>query len=273
MNILPKFLERRIASDRSHWPQLVRFAARVNRLGLYLTAQSRIMLKTIYADGDYSARNDFVVSQHALQERVGAVLERYRQDASAYKYFYGQPYQGLGIAGVFGDRMSDYRFDDYELRKFIREGDRLLDIGCNCGFIAVIASYRTGCHSTGIDINPYMVEIGKLAAEHLRISHLVDLKAGRLQDFAPGPSFDVVLSFATHWTDDNNYRVSIDDHMSRMAGYLRPGGKLVFETHCNDVGNAEFYAALESVKDRFAFDGLYKRTDNGRRELYVMTRI
>jgi SAM-dependent methyltransferase len=273
MNILPDFVLRRVAGDRTHWPRFVRFAAAVNRLGLYLTAQSRLLLKTIYPDTDFSPANDFVVGQYALQARVNEVLARYRQDPQAYKYFFGHPYQGLGISGIFGDRISDYRFDDYDLRKFIRETDRVLDIGCNCGFIGIIASYRTGCRATGIDINPYMIEIGRLAAEHLRISDLVELKAGRLQDFTPGPEFDVVLSFATHWTDDNNYRVSIDDHMSRMASYLRSGGKLIFETHCNDVGNAEFYAEIAALKDRFTFEGIYKRTDSGTRELYVMTRL
>lgn len=273
MNILPNFIMRRIAVHRTYWPRLVRFAASVNRFGVYLTAQSRLLLKTIYPEASFAPSNDFVVSQHALQAKIREVLSRYQQDPKAYKYFFGQPYQGLGIAGIFGDRISDYRFDDYDLRKFIREGDRVLDIGCNCGFVGILASYRTGCRATGIDINPYMIEIGQLAAEHLRISHLVDLKAGRLQDFDPGPAFDVVLSFATHWTDDNNYRVSIDEHMARMASYVRTGGLLIFESHCNDVGNVDFYAALEAVKDRFAFDGLYKRTDSDRRELFVMTRL
>ncbi|MBN8532765.1 MAG: methyltransferase domain-containing protein [Rhizobiales bacterium] len=272
MNILPDFILRRVAANRTHWPRLVHFAARINRIGLYLSAQSRILLKTIYPDTDFSAGNDFVVSQYALQAKVDAVLKRYQADPEAYKYFFGQPYQGLGIAGIFGDRISDYRFDDYELRRFIKEGDRVLDIGCNCGFIGILASYRTGCHATGIDINPHMVEIGKLAAEHLRISHLVEMKAGRLQDYNPETPFDVVLSFATHWTDDNNYRVSIEDHMARMAGYLKKGGTLIFETHCNDVGNAEFYAALEATKTLFSFDGLYKQTDSKTRELYIMKR-
>ncbi len=273
MNIIPDFVMRKITGNRAHWPRIVRLSAKLNRLGLYFQAQARRGLGAIYPDGRFSAQHDFVASEYALQHKVADVLARYQADPTAYKYFYGQPYQGLGIAGIFGDRLTDYRFDEYELRKFVRSGDRVLDIGCNCGFISVVCSYRTGCHSTGIDINPYMIEIGSLAAEHLRVADLVDLKAGRLQDFSPGPVFDVVLSFATHWTDDNNYRVSLDDHMGRMASYLKSGGLLIFETHCNDVGNAEFYAALDAVRDRFSFEKLYKRTDSDTRELYVMKRI
>lgn len=272
MNIIPDFIARRLVGDRNQWPRVVRLSALLNRVGLYFLAQARISLRLIYPDGRYGPDHDFLVSQHALQEKVNAVLARYRADEAAFKYFFGQPYQGLGIAGIFGDRLTDYRFDDYELRSFIKPGDRVLDIGCNCGFIGLVASYRTGCQTTGIDINPYMIEIGQLAAGHLRIADLVELRAGRLQDYEPGPVFDVVLSFATHWTDDNNYRVSIDDHMARMASYLKSGGVMIFETHCNDVGNAEFYAAMEGAKRLFAFDGRHKMTDSDTRELYVMRR-
>lgn len=272
MNILPDFVIRR-ARDRKHWPLVVRISALLNRIGVYFLSQSRLGLAAIYPDGRFTAQDDFVVGLGALQSKVSGVLARYQSDEKTYKYFYGQPYQGLGIAGIFGDRGTDYRFDDYELRDLVGKDDHLLDIGCNCGFIAVLTTYRTGCRSTGIDINPYMVEIGTLVAQHLRIADLVDLKAGKLQDFAPGPVHDVVLSFATHWTDDQNYRVSVDDHMNRMSSYLKPGGRLIFESHCNDVGNAEFYAALEAVRDRFKFDGIYKKTDAGTRELYVMTKI
>lgn len=271
-NLIPPGLLKAFGRDQKRWPQIVKTAAMLNRVGLYFLAQSRLALGGIYTDGRYTVRNDFLVGQEALQEKVNEVLARYRADESAFKYFFGQPYQGLAIAGVFGDRLTDYRFDDYDLRKFIKAGDRILDIGCNCGFIGILASYRTGCHATGIDINPYMIEIGNLVANHLRLDDLVDLHAGRLQDFKPERPFDVVLSFATHWTDDNNYRVSIEDHMERMASYLRSGGTLVFETHCNDVGHAEFYEALERAKQWFSFDGLYKKTDNDTRELYVMRR-
>ena len=208
-----------------------------------------------------------------LQQKIEGVLVRYRADPASYKYFHALPYQGLAIAGVLGDRMSDYRFDEYDLRKWIKASDSILDVGCNCGSMAILSSYRTGCRSRGIDINPYMIEIGRLVAEHLRVAELVTLEAGRLQSYLSAEKFDVVLSFATHWTDDNNYRVTIEEHMDRMASYLKDGGTLVFETHCNDVGREEFYAAMAKVRNRFDFDGCYKKTDVGTRELYIMQKI
>jgi SAM-dependent methyltransferase len=262
-----------VAAAAKYHPLVTGAALRLQRLGLSLMSQARDATMACYLSDAKGDTPDPMRDAPKLQRRIGEVLSRYRQDVTAFKYFHALPYQGLALAGVLGDRMSDYRFDDYELRKWIRPADTILDIGCNCGFMAVLSSYRIGCRAHGIDINPYMVEIGRLVAEHLRVSDLVTLRAGRLQEFQPVDKFDVVLSFATHWTDDNNYRVSLDEHMDRMASYLRSKGTLVFETHCNDVGRDDFYRAMAAVRDRFEFDGCYKKTDAGTRELYIMRKV
>lgn len=248
-------------------PATVRIAALAHRVGVRLSSWSRRFL--IDSSPFTRDASEPMLLQASLHREIDAILDRYRADKEAYKYFYGYPYQGLAIANVWGDRICDYRFDDYELRRWIKASDTILDIGCNCGFMAVLASYRIGCRSFGVDINPYMIEIGMAVARHLHVDELVQLDASNLKTFSI-PPVDCVLSFATHWTDDNNYRVGLGDHMKRMAGYLRPGGTLVFETHCADVGRSEFYAEMEQAKALFDFDGMHKRTDAGTRELYIM---
>lgn len=271
--MIPRFVLRTIQQNPKRRPLAVTVAGMLNNAGVRLLSGARELVNSIYGEARARPGDDFVIAGVELQNKIKAVLARYAADETSFKYFYDQPYQGLGIVNVLGDRLCDYRFDDYELRKFIKQSDRLLDVGCNCGFIAVLASYRTGCKSHGIDINPYMIEIGMLVADHLRLSDLVTLEAGSIHDFDPDP-FDVVTCFATHWTDDNNYRVSIDSHMQRMARYLRPGGTLIFETHTGDPGNPEFLSAMDNVNGTlFAFDGPYKLTDGGTRELYVMKRL
>jgi SAM-dependent methyltransferase len=251
-------------------PTTVGIAARAHRLGTRMSSWSRrFLIENTPFTRDAS---EPMLLQEDLHRQIGDILTRYRADPAAYKYFYGHPYQGMSIANVWGDRICDYRFDDYELRKWIKPTDTILDIGCNCGFMAVLASYRIGCRSFGVDINPHMIEIGRAVAKHLRVNDLVQLDAGNLKAFSI-PPVDCVMSFATHWTDDNNYRVSLGDHMTKMASYLRPGGTLIFETHCADVGRAEFYAEMEQAKALFSFDGMHKRTDAGTRELYIMRKL
>lgn len=272
--MIPKNYRAKLSLRPKVHGKVVRLAAVMHGLAIRLTSHARDGVMALYYSDKDGDTPDPMRDQLALQRKIDDVLRRYKADAASFKYFHDLPYQGLAIAGVLGDRMSDYRFDDYELRRWIKPNESVLDIGCNCGFIAVLAAYRIGASAHGIDINPYMIEVGQLVAKHLRVDDSVHLSAGNLVEYRPPAPFDTVLSFATHWTDDHNYRVSIVDHMERMASLLRPGGTLVFETHCNDVGSAEFYEGMASVKDRlFRFDGVYKKTDAGTRELYIMQRI
>jgi len=78
-----------------------------------------------------------------------------------------------------------------------------------------------------------------------------------------------VFSFATHWTDDKNYRVHLTEHLQRIHAMLAPGGLLVFESHTTDVGDATFYSTLEGLRDRFTWTGS-KLVGNGSRELFIM---
>ncbi|MFO1149363.1 MAG: class I SAM-dependent methyltransferase [Alsobacter sp.] len=271
--MIPASVRRYFSSDQRRWPLAIRLASRFNDMGVWLISLSRELMNAIYADDRGLNAKDPVVQLKALNAAVNDALRRQEKEYKSYTYFFGKPYQGLGLLNVFGDRLADPRFDEYDLRKFVSETDRVLDIGCSCGFIALLAAYRTGCRAHGIDVNPYMIEIGNLCARHLAVENLVTLQAVRIQDFKPVEPFTVVLSFATHWTDDQNYRVSIREHMERMHGYLANGGMLLFETHAADPGQPEFYASMEGVRDLFAWDGVYKKTESGLREFYVMRKL
>lgn len=271
--MIPAYIKDYIIKNRQHWPKVVKAAEWLNGTAIRMQSASRELVVAMYPERSDVAETDFVMRLNTTRRRIEEVLSRYRNDDASFKYFHGSPYQGLGILGIFGDRVCDYRFDDYELGKFIKSGDKVLDIGCNCGFLTILASYRTGCEGHGIDINPYMIEIGQIAAEHLRLSGRVHLRATRIEDYQPTALFDVVMSFATHWTDDKNYRVTIRAHMERMAALLKPNGTLIFETHCNDLNSPEFRTAMSELGDLFAFDGLYKKTDSDTRELYIMKRV
>jgi SAM-dependent methyltransferase len=245
--------------------------ARLNALAYRLARLSRTCVRFMNHHVTHAESDWFEYGLPELHARINAVLERQKADYGNYYYFYGYPYQALGILGVYGERSTEERFEAYGLRDLIKPEDYVLDIGCNCGFMALYTSFRTGCRAEGIDINPYMIEIGNRCADYLRVSDRVCLAATRIQDFAASGEFSVVFSFATHWTDDENYRVPLRQHFERCAGFLAPGGLLVFETHAADVGNAAFYAAIDSVTDLFSVESK-RDTDKGTRHLYVLRR-
>lgn len=243
----------------------------LNDMGYRLIWLSRSCVRFMNHHVTHEESDWFVHGLPALHRRIQSILQRQRSEYGDYYYFYGQPYQALGILGVYGERSTEERFDTYRLAKLIKSEDRVLDIGCNCGFVALYTSYRTGCYAEGIDINPYMIEIGDQCADYLRVSDRVKLSATRIQDFAGQADFTVVFSFATHWTDDENYRVPLREHFERCASYLAPGGLLIFETHAADVGNAQFYDAINTFSDMFSVEDKWD-TDKGTRHLYLFRR-
>lgn len=247
-------------------------ASGLHRLGIFLLVSARrlVRLTEMHTIDDTSDR--FVMELPELHRKIRQELAGQRREYSSYSYFHGYPYQSLAILDVFGERGTEERFDAYELASLIGPDDHLLDIGCNCGFMGLYASFRTGCSADGIDINPYMINIGRHCAEFLRMQDRVRLLAQPFQDYRPESPYTVVLSFATHWTDDRNYRVRLQDHLLRIHGMMADGGLLIFESHSADVGNEEFYAALEEMRHHFSWNGC-RSMARGTRELYLMRRI
>jgi SAM-dependent methyltransferase len=241
----------------------------LNETGVRLIVAGREMVRHVDRSLVDEHSDRFVLGLPKLHRAVAGQIRSQRKEYRHYAYFQGFPYQSLGILGIYGERGTEERFDAYGLAGLLGPDDRVLDVGCNCGFMAVYSVFRTGGRADGIDINPYMIEIGRACAEYLNIGDRVRLHAGRFQDFQPTEKYTAVFSFATHWTDDRNYRVSLGEHLTRLHALLEDDGLLVFESHSADVGSEEFYAALEAARNLFSWNGR-RLLENGSRELYIM---
>lgn len=213
----------------------------------------------------------FNMGLESLHRNINVQIEKQRKEYKSYRYFLGYPYQSLAILGIYGDRSTEDRFESYGLINLVDKEDCILDIGCNCGFMGIYTAFRTGCKVDGIDINPYMIKIGELCAKYLGLERHVNLKSGLFQDFDAEKKYSVVFSFATHWTDDENYRIGLEKHLMKIYELLKPEGKLIFESHSADVGNNEFYETMEKVKTYYEWSNKLV-LENGTRELYVMVR-
>jgi SAM-dependent methyltransferase len=251
---------------------MVAVASLMHRAGVSMIVSARKLVRLTEMHTTNQTSDRFIIELPKLHKKIRHELDLQRREYESYSYFHGYPYQSLGILQVFGERGTEERFDAYDLAKLIRTTDHVLDIGCNCGFMAIYASFRTGCSADGIDINPYMIRVGQHCADYLQMSERVKLIAQSFLAYKPERLYSVVLSFATHWTDDKNYRVRLEDHFLRIHAMMEPGGLLIFESHSADVGNAEFYAALEEMRGHFSWDGC-RSMARGTRELYLMRQI
>ena len=98
----------------------------------------------------------------------------------------------------FHSRQGDLWYEEICRSIDVREGLRVLDVGCGTGFFeAVLGSH--GARVTGIDLTPDMIEEGKkLLARHDIAADLFVMDAEN-PDF-PDETFDLVISRNLTWT-------------------------------------------------------------------------
>lgn len=99
------------------------------------------------------------------------------------------------------------------------QGKNVLDLGCGAGQLAAYMVSQGASHVTGADISAKMLS---QAPEHPQVQYI----HGPMEELAFAPaSFDLIVSsLAFHYVED------YDALMNQIAGWLRPGGHLVFST-------------------------------------------
>jgi cyclopropane fatty-acyl-phospholipid synthase-like methyltransferase len=163
-----------------------------------------------------------------LHRRLNELLLKGVQEWDSYDYGEGYFYQGLHDLGITGLRDTDARIEAMQLVARVR-GRRVLEIGCNTGFIAMVLA-RTASRLVGFDINPHLIEIGRESARFLHREN-AEFHVSSFEDFRTENRFDAVLSFANHSTYDRNTRQSLESYFDRCYEFLEPEGLLLFESH------------------------------------------
>jgi len=105
----------------------------------------------------------------------------------------------------------------------LREGERLLDVGCGWGSLAIHAAQRHGARVVGITLSEPQAE---LARERVAAAGLADRVEIRVQDYREltGAGFDAVASIGMVEHVGN---AQIDRYAATLRDVLRPGGRLL----------------------------------------------
>jgi ubiquinone/menaquinone biosynthesis C-methylase UbiE len=105
----------------------------------------------------------------------------------------------------------------------VRAGDRVLDVGCGTGVVAVTAA-RLGARVSGLDLTPELLDQARRSAPLAGVE--VDWHEGDAEKLPfPDASFDVVLSQFGHM-----FAPRPDVVLAEMLRVLKPGGRLGFAT-------------------------------------------
>jgi cyclopropane-fatty-acyl-phospholipid synthase len=105
----------------------------------------------------------------------------------------------------------------------LREGDRVLDVGCGWGSFPLWAATRHGAHVVGITLSQPQAEKARRRAETAGVADRVEIRVMDYRELA-GERFDAIASIGMV---EHVGASQIDVYARTLAGLLEPGGRLL----------------------------------------------
>jgi cyclopropane-fatty-acyl-phospholipid synthase len=105
----------------------------------------------------------------------------------------------------------------------LREGQRVLDVGCGWGSFALHAAARHGVRVLGVTLSEPQAALARERAREAGLAERVEIRVADYREVLDGP-FDAIASIGMveHVGEER-----IDLYAARLAGLLAPGGRLL----------------------------------------------
>lgn len=156
----------------------------------------------------------------ALHEKIDDLF------CSEHQSFGGKDvlYQSCEPIERTGQRPTNRRFEIYGLESVLKKTDRILDVGCNCGFFALKVAGGAD-HVDGVEVKPSLVKIGETVRDFLGVSNCI-FHTCAFKDFKPATQYNLILSFAVHfWLG-----LPMGEYATRLRDMLAPSGLVLLES-------------------------------------------
>jgi cyclopropane-fatty-acyl-phospholipid synthase len=200
--------------------------------------------------------------RHSRRRDAAAIHHHYDVSNTFYEYLLG-PSMAYTCAVYPTDdatleQAQEAKFDLVARKLALREGARLLDVGCGWGGMAMHAARRYGVHVVAVTLSREQAEWGARAVRREGLQDLIDIRHGDYRDVAES-GFDAVSSIGlTEHIGVRNYPA----YFAFLRDRLRPGGRLL--NHCiTRPENTHRPRVRDGFIDRYVFpDG--ELTGSGR---------
>jgi cyclopropane-fatty-acyl-phospholipid synthase len=123
------------------------------------------------------------------------------------------------------EEAQEEKLDTVARKLALKEGDRVLDVGCGWGSLPLRAATRYGASVVGITLSPPQAERARQRAERAGVADRVEIRVMDYRDLAAtGERFDAIASIGMveHVGEEQ-----IDVYARTLAGLLAPEGRLL----------------------------------------------
>lgn len=194
----------------------------MNLMGKDKDAQ-KLAVDEYFKHWDNKAASDETAETREARRSEYATLTRhyYNLATDLYEYGWGQSFHFCRFSKGEAFRQAVARHEHYlALKMDIKEGSRVLDVGCGVGGPAREIAKFTGCNVVGFNNNDYQIERGTVYAKKEGLYPQVSFAKGDFMqmDF-PDNSFDAVYAI-----EATVHAPSLEGIYSEIFRVLKPGG-------------------------------------------------
>jgi 2-polyprenyl-3-methyl-5-hydroxy-6-metoxy-1,4-benzoquinol methylase len=154
-------------------------------------------------------------------------------------------YQGFEEIGIDGCRPTEKRFARYQIEKYLSKDKMVLDIGCNCGFLTIYLS-RFLKHIDGVELNPFLTNIGKDTKEFLGEKN-VEFHTSSFEEFKTDKKYEIIFSLANDDTIDGNTKFTFNEYIKKIQELIQPKGILMWETISPDTYDPKLFEPKRKI--------------------------
>jgi cyclopropane-fatty-acyl-phospholipid synthase len=123
------------------------------------------------------------------------------------------------------EEAQEEKLDTVARKLELKEGERVLDVGCGWGGFPLWAATKYGCEVVGVTLSPPQAELARQRAEKAGVADRVDIRVMDYRDIVEtGERFDAIASIGMV---EHVGSANIDLYAKTLATVLEPGGRLL----------------------------------------------
>jgi cyclopropane-fatty-acyl-phospholipid synthase len=167
--------------------------------------------------------------RHSKERDARAVRHHYDVSNEFFRLFLGESL--VYSCAIFSrgaktlERAQEEKLETVARKLALKEGDRVLDVGCGWGAFPLWAAREHGADVVGITLSPPQAEKARERAEAAGVADRVEIRVMDYRDLAgSGERFDAIASIGMV---EHVGAAQIDVYARTLAGLLEPGGRLL----------------------------------------------